>query len=995
MSIRVLLRAVTIGFVVLASGSWSAAAGWIVEHGEPRAEIVIAEKPARSVRLAAAELREYVQKISGARLPIVTEPSGRAVKLFVGRSPHTAKLGIKADGLKYGAYRLVSGPDYLALLGDDTDFTPIEPWARGNGDLTSGKLIAEWDEVTGTTWGAPDRGLYKYRLRLPAELGLPDGVALPANAPPLEIWGHDERGSLNAVCGFLQSLGVRWYLPGPLGEIVPSMPSIALPKLDETVRPDFEVRRFSVRFATVPLETAKWAMRLGLRDPYGLMVAHGMATLTGRDEVFAKHPEWFALYGGERRYVPAYTKNQLCYSNDELLHEAVRFCRVMYDHYGYDAVSVMPPDGYTAICQCEKCAGQDQPERGSRGLLSNHVWGFVNRVAKEVARTHPDKLVVNAAYGPYTLPPTNIEKLEPNVQVVIVGGRRPRSSRPEDQDEVRELRAGWKTKTDRPYLIFENYPITERGWYLPAFVARTIGNSVNETKGESRGEDIWLSFGPRFESDDLGFNHFQVYFTAAMYWGGKNQNVEALLDEYCTKFYGPAAAEMRSFFDYCEANWTDMETDGAKADEALTRFARAASKLESGTIYAQRLALIDRFLEGLRRKRALLSQKRGFVPKLRMVGDAKNIVIDGKLDDEYWQNCPAAAVGTLRELQTGRAPAFGTTVKAGWIGNSVCFGIRCDENPGEKLNVAATKKEDAAIWYGDVVEVLLGTDMHSYYQLAVNPAGALVDYDRGAPRNAWSNWESQAEVATNVADDHWTVEIRIPVTDDQNDPLNQLVGNKPTQSLPWHLNICRQRARANGTEWSAFSPTGTNGFHEPLKFAHFYAGRSHAFDADPTVVDFVSASRDAAKLATEKKYAEAVAAYVALAEGAQGKVTDLQKSAALKQAAVVARTMKDFDRAQKLTAAIPIEAERHNAEMQNLLYERKARELIERFGHEDLTQWPFWAAGEAHFARGRAYTFLGDAAKAEAEYRAALGLTTDVRQRADLLEALGKKLDRP
>ena len=94
----------------------------------------------------------------------------------------------------------------------------------------------------------------------------------------------------------------------------------------------------------------------------------------------------------------------------------------------------------------------------------------------------------------------------------------------------------------------------------------------------------------------------------------------------------------------------------------------------------------------------------------------------------------------------------------------------------------------------------------SYYQIVVNPAGALVELDRGAPRNQWFNWSSKAEVATRIADDHWTMEIRIPVTQDENDPLNQVVGRKPTQSLPWFVNVCRQRIRNSGSEFSAPQP---------------------------------------------------------------------------------------------------------------------------------------------------------------------------------------------
>jgi hypothetical protein len=93
--------------------------------------------------------------------------------------------------------------------------------------------------------------------------------------------------------------------------------------------------------------------------------------------------------------------------------------------------------------------------------------------------------------------------------------------------------------------------------------------------------------------------------------------------------------------------------------------------------------------------------------------------------------------------------------------------------------------------------------------IAISPAGHVVDLDRGAPRGQWFTWDAKAEVATHIADDHWTVEIRLPVTTDENDPLHQVIGRKPTQSLPWHINLCRQRIREDGQELSALSPTGT------------------------------------------------------------------------------------------------------------------------------------------------------------------------------------------
>ncbi|HYF34598.1 MAG TPA: DUF4838 domain-containing protein, partial [Prosthecobacter sp.] len=512
---------------------------FIVENGQPRAEIVISASPQRTARLAAHELQTYVHKISGARLPIVTDPSGSAtVKLYVGRSSHTDRLNISTAGLQHGAYRLVSGGDWLAFIGDDTDFTPIDPWARNNGEIASGKVQREWDKITGALWGVPHLTLYKNRLKLPATIGLPEGQSLPKNAPLLEVWSFDERGSFNAVCRFLARLGVRWYMPGEIGEVIPSLKTISLPAVDEITRPDFPLRQVNIRFAVSGYDTAIWAMRLGLRDSFGTQIAHGMDNMTHRDEIFAAHPEWFALYGGKRHNQTGQRLNQLCYSNEELFRETVRNVRTQFNHYKLDSVSIMPPDGYTAICQCSLCAGKDTPEAGERGLLSDYVWDFVNRVAKEVGKTHPDKKILNCAYGVYTLPPQRITKLEPNVLVCIVGGRRPAGSRPEEQEDLRKLREAWVAKTDNPILIFENYPFTDRGWYLPSFIPHTIGAGINATKGISQGEDIWLSVRQDFDKVGIGFNHHLVYFTARMYWGGKDQNVDALFREYCRLFYG-------------------------------------------------------------------------------------------------------------------------------------------------------------------------------------------------------------------------------------------------------------------------------------------------------------------------------------------------------------------------------------------------------------------------------------------------------------------------
>ena len=111
----------------------------LVDQAAPRAQIVIAaEKRPRMVTLAALELQHHIQTMSGARLPIVTSPDASLpVKIYVGKSAETEKLGVKDDGLNDGAYKMVSGPGWIVLipgliiLGDH--FPPIKKlveWAK-------------------------------------------------------------------------------------------------------------------------------------------------------------------------------------------------------------------------------------------------------------------------------------------------------------------------------------------------------------------------------------------------------------------------------------------------------------------------------------------------------------------------------------------------------------------------------------------------------------------------------------------------------------------------------------------------------------------------------------------------------------------------------------------------------------------------------------------------------------------------------------------------
>ena len=200
-------------------------AQFLVEDGRSRAEIIISEQPPRTVKLAANELQNYVKKITGALVPIKTAPSdAQTLQIYVGRSPHTDRLKVSDEGLKYGAFRMESGPNYLILLGQDRDFVLPKFYLSTPSDMP--QLLKEWDAATGEQWGFATGNLYKeYHSEL-------------------KIWNRDEHGSLNAVYEFLRLHGVRWYLPI---KYLTKMKMIAL-KVSEIRLPNFKNSYSSKKF---------------------------------------------------------------------------------------------------------------------------------------------------------------------------------------------------------------------------------------------------------------------------------------------------------------------------------------------------------------------------------------------------------------------------------------------------------------------------------------------------------------------------------------------------------------------------------------------------------------------------------------------------------------------------------------------------------------------------------------------------------------------------
>jgi hypothetical protein len=117
-------RHVTVIVAILAAGAYAADPGFtLVENGQPRATIVIADQPSGAAREAAQALQQNVQAMTGAQLPIESAGrwGGQGHAILVGASELAEKAGVRVnqDFLEGDHYVLRVRGDGICLVGND------------------------------------------------------------------------------------------------------------------------------------------------------------------------------------------------------------------------------------------------------------------------------------------------------------------------------------------------------------------------------------------------------------------------------------------------------------------------------------------------------------------------------------------------------------------------------------------------------------------------------------------------------------------------------------------------------------------------------------------------------------------------------------------------------------------------------------------------------------------------------------------------------------
>ena len=758
----------------------------IVKNGQPTAVIVTAADAPKMVQFAASELQTYIHKISGAKLPITSEKPSSGNVIYVGESIGTQQLGLSVKGLKPDGFRIQSGANWLAFIGRETEpsygiFNPLTPH-------------------------------YCYH-------------------DPTGISKMGETGALYAVYHFLESIcGVRWFMPGELGEVVPQSRNISVGNVSISKAPAFSYRTpYFSEFALAGDDEALWYRRTGFGAAHAVTIIHSFLLL---NKYRNEHPEYFAIIDGERDYDRTCVGNgSLCLSEPATLTAFVNEARSYFDkNPGAYVFPVMPNDGWEHICECDRCRGKDDESMGAEGKHSDYLWGFVNKVAIELNKTHPGKMVGCCAYEHYMSPPKNIKHLAPNVAVMICKTRYMYWDKKTKEDTTRFIKQ-WSSACQtlyvwEYYLYASGYDLSLRG--LPVFIPKLIADDLKRLKNVSQGEFVECESWCPGLAEPQSLNRPELitpnmYITGKLYWD-VTQNPKKLMDDYCTKFYGPAAKQMNEFWQYAEHIWCDVDTEKRKPialaspedcgalytqerlHQMMAYLSRAIAQTKQNTPERLRIEHLKSQIEPAVKRLGRLQK-----PELKIPFTSVPPTVDGSLNDACWKSAVKFDFSDIM----GEDAKYRTTGYALWDDANLYLAFENEDPSIAGMRTLQSKRDAFGTWDDEGIElffVLPEQKQGEYYQLIITAAGNIWDaYFQ--PRVTFPDkWDSKCIVKTQTKENKWILEMSIPL---QDIGLAYVAGKQIT------ANFYRNRNNSDtkgGASWCAWSPSMSSRHYEPSRF---------------------------------------------------------------------------------------------------------------------------------------------------------------------------------
>ncbi len=489
----------------------------LVDTGKSLYSILVETGAPRSVATAAEELQRYIERSTGVRLPIVPRATGPVISL--GDTTRARTAGISASTLSFESFRrAVRGQDVF-IVGLDLDRTPQ---------------------------------------------------------------GGASAGTANGVYAFIEDvLGVRWLLPGRMGEDVPVLNRVTVPNIDSSVAPAFVERSLPYIQNDLPA-VVEWSRRQRLGR--SRQISHGHAWQYVVPPVhFDAHPEWFAQIG-KVRLRPSGDRYKLETTDESL----VRFyAQAAIDAFAADArmssFSLSPTD---SAGWSQSAASLDLTETDPQGApsVTPLVLSFYNRVARLVGERFPDRTLGGYIYADYLYPPAaGIPDLAPNLALVIAPSidYGYRLHREDVRTQWKTVMGAWTAKS-RHTMLYDlfNWLRNAGGGLTPP--APDICNFVFPRIADLGVEGIYV-----YGTTEWSQGGITNYLLARMAWNPR-LDARKVCEEFIDRAYGPAAEPMAKLYALVDATVATYYRDHADA-----RYTRDLNymRLVEAPIYAQVEAL--------------------------------------------------------------------------------------------------------------------------------------------------------------------------------------------------------------------------------------------------------------------------------------------------------------------------------------------------------------------------------------------------------------------
>jgi len=794
----------------------------LARKGTPYADIVVSSNMLTIIKWAALDLQEHIEKMSGARLDIVTSP-GENVKnhIYLGESEHTQKLGFKLGEFKNSGFKIVAKDNHVILAGVDIQRPQTRFASRGQG-------LTNWQEFCGEKFS------YGY-----------GGEGKGSFNEPLQFFTNDDPGTWYSVSELLEQLGVRFYAPYDNGTVIPEKKTIAVAEQDLRKEAAYARREFC--FYNVMREDGegiKWFKRIKLGNNNIIVYNHTTYDIYSSPEQQKLHPEYLACDAKGKPYsgYPA-GKGMPRYTNPGFRQAAATYMNKMFEAIpGLSAISIGSPDGGVRMdARDENLYGN--PTNSLTQKASQYVWDFHMFLCKELKKSHPDKyLLYFTGYGANEIPENIVEF--PDNLLLTYGNSGASMVLEEVSRERLDFRKRWQAKmktikkgpmwdyflqyrtSDNPrYPVFYTAELQkEMQEMLPYCDGKFIEIQPVEHRVEGEKNPYYIKY-PRWRLGNHGLIHLMVYWQSKLFWDPYADR-KAMLEEYYKLFFGPAAKEMKEFHEFAEEVWMRQEsrsvtaTSGFLKEEDVNRYfdilKRAHGKAGRDTVYDRRIAQMEIEMESLKK---LFPNLKRSGPELRAHTTEQPVIIDGDLQKPLWSKLPSWS--TMGDLVTGEIPDKNRTlVSFRWpySRTELVLAVICKESRMDKIVARAKNNDDPEILKDDAIEIYIATPERSYFRIVVNPDGKIWDESQDVTivaRDTLPNlWNPGIKAVARKEKDCWTVELSIPTKD-----LGSLGPAKP---YAWGVNVCRRRLSGGEPEEYALSPTGTNNFLELPKLGNLW-----------------------------------------------------------------------------------------------------------------------------------------------------------------------------